>query len=39
MTTTVTKIVKADPKVFDKLENKADFKDLVPYYVFTERRS
>lgn len=38
MSTTVTKIVKADPKVFDTLDNKADFKDLVPYYVFSEAK-
>jgi len=35
---TVTKIQKADPKVFDKLKNKADFKNLIPYYIFTDNK-
>lgn len=34
----MTKIKKADPKVFDKLKNKADFKDLIPYYIFTDNK-
>lgn len=35
---TVTKIEKGDPKIFDKLKNKADFKGLTPYYVFTQNK-
>ncbi len=35
---TVRKIQKADPKVFDKLKNKADFKGYVPYYIFTDNK-
>lgn len=38
MSAAITKIVKADPKVFDKLDNKAEFKDFVPYYVFSESK-
>ncbi len=32
----VTKIQKADPKIFDRLKNKADFKGLTPYFIFAE---
>jgi len=34
----VTKIQKADPKIFDRLKNKADFKGLTPYFIFAEYR-
>jgi len=33
---TVTKIQKVDPKIFEKLKNKADFKGLTPYYIFVD---
>lgn len=34
--TRIAKIVKADPKILDKLKNKEDFKDFVPYFIFSE---
>lgn len=36
MKVAVTKVVKADPKIFDKLDNKADFKGYTPYFIFSE---
>lgn len=34
--TTIVKIVKGDPKIFDQIKNKADFKDYVPYFIYSQ---